>query len=34
LWKRDLDARRQELSEVRKKLVVIDLTDERIYRAF
>ena len=28
------DARRQKLSEVRKKLVVIDLTDERIYRAF
>ena len=28
------DARRQKLMEVRKKLVVIDLTDERIYRAF
>ena len=28
------DARRRKLSEVRKKLVVIDLTDERIYRAF
>lgn len=28
------DARRQKLSEVQKKLVVIDLTDERIYRAF
>lgn len=28
------DARRQKLSEVRKKIVVIDLTDERIYQAF
>ena len=28
------DARKQKLSEIRKKLVVIDLTDERIYRAY
>ncbi|MFN7342433.1 MAG: PIN domain-containing protein, partial [bacterium] len=28
------DARRQKLSEVRKKLVVIDLTDERIYKEY
>jgi predicted nucleic acid-binding protein len=28
------EARRSKLAEVRKKLVVIDLTDERIYRAF
>ena len=28
------DARTQKLAEVRRKLVVVDLTDERIYRAF
>jgi len=28
------EGKRQKLSEVRKKLVVIDLTNERIYRAF
>lgn len=28
------ETRRQKLSEVRKKLVVIDLTNEKIYRAY
>jgi predicted nucleic acid-binding protein len=28
------DARRQKLTEIRKKLVVIDLTDERIYKEY
>lgn len=28
------DERKQKLAEIRKKLVVIDLTDERVYRAY